>query len=133
MISTITFIITRPSCHRCIYLLIVVIITILILFLPFTITPFIETALFLLFLLSLGDFAHLLIRWSTEFHQKHFLGVRLVRCFSKSPAARSFLLILSYPLKTFCRMVSISTKSEFFLNNIFSLVVSTRTWTYVNI
>ena len=47
---------------------------------------------FFRFLLSLGGFGHFSIRWSSDPHIKHLQGVRSVRLFSKSPAARAFFL-----------------------------------------
>ena len=68
---------------------------------------------FLSLSLSLVGYGPLAIILSTNSHLKYMWGGRLVRCLSKSPAARDFsLYFLIYILNIF-RMVITSTKSEF--------------------
>ena len=91
-ISTGTFFIARHMWRICIYLLIIFIITVLGIFFRLTITPFIETDNISTFLLSLGGFGHLEIRWSTYPHLKHLQGGSSVIRLSESPDARHFPL-----------------------------------------
>ena len=96
-ISTRIFMITRHTCHRCIYI-----------FdcyhhhHPWNIFvmhgyPFsLKQTLFCCLSLSLGGFRTLAIRWSTDLHLKHLQGGCSVCCLSKSPALRALYdLILS--------------------------------------
>ena len=69
-----------------------IIITVLTLFLRFTITPFNETEFFCCFSLSLGSFGHLAISWYSYPYLKHLGGVSSVRRLSGSPDARYFSL-----------------------------------------
>ena len=133
-ISTRNFFITRHTCYRCIYLLIVIIITVLWLFLRYTITPFIETD-------SITLFSHYLVvvligqQWynlQTRIYNICEVSVQFFFCSINSRAR--FSLIFSYLLKTFLfRVVGTSQKSAFFMNKISSLIVSTTTLTIVSI
>ena len=133
-ISTGKFVITRYTCHICIYLLIVIIIIILRLFLRFTITPLIEAEVLLLFVV--------IVRWFWTFRNniiylypylKHLKGWCSVRCLSKSPAQRYFSLSFIIYLKHFSVGWLVPAQKLNFRNNIFSLIVSTRTWIIIKI
>ena len=122
-----TFIITRHISHRCIYLLIVIIITVLGLFLCCTITSFIEKYVILPFAVIFRWFrlfSHLMIYKSVP-------KIFAMWAFSSLPVQItirvSFFLVFSYLFwKFICWVVSTPTKSAFFLNKIFSLLVSSR-------
>ena len=64
------------------------------LFLPFwhaRLTFSLKRTCFWCFSYYFGGFRHFAMRWSIDPHLKHFQGVRSVRLFSESPAARAFL------------------------------------------
>ena len=133
-ISTKTFVITRHMCHRCVYLLIFIIISVIGLFLWCTITPFIETdgilSFFCYIWMVLVFRNYIIHRSASKTFARWTLSLLHVRITSRA----IFLLILSYIFKIFlCRMFSTSTKSAFFLNKIFYLIVATITWTDVKI
>ena len=100
-ITTRTFVIIKHSCHRCIYLLVIIIINVIALFLQFTMTPLLKHTWFRCLLLSFGSFGNFIIRWSSYPHMKHLRGVRSFCCLSDSPAAWAFPLSFLILLKHF--------------------------------
>ena len=127
---TFLFFSARHSCHRCVYLMVVVIFFVV----AYTITFFIIKYLRLSFLIVfwwLGKFCdHVIFRSiykafpRRKFHMS--IGWNINRA--------SFLLFLSYPFESFfCRMIVTSTKCELCLNRVCSFAISTRTWATVKI
>ena len=97
-ISTITFFNNRHMCHRCIYILIVIIITVLGLFLICTITPFIKREITLLFVIIFRWFWEFINKMIYRSTSKTFARWAFSVCLPKSPAARyfpSYFLIFS--------------------------------------
>ena len=123
-ISTGTFVITRRMCHRCIYLLVTVIIAII----AYTIEFLIKTYLiftFLIFFWWLGTFCNLVIFGSTS------------KCFYRCPFClsvfgitrrRSFFLLLSELLEiVFLQIDEHLQKSALCLNSVCSFTISSKT------
>ena len=113
-ISTRSFFINRHSCHKYIYILIVIIITVLESFFRCTISTFVETDLIFSFLVHfrwLQTFRNQMIHISES---KTFVRCTFILFFSLINSRTTFLLLLSYSSICFCRIVSTSTNSEFF-------------------
>ena len=89
---------------------------------------------FRIFLLSSGGFGHLAMIWSAHPHFRNNVKVYIqyVVCLHHQTN-----YLFPYPFLSFnfffYRMVSNSTKSAIFLNNIWSFIVYTGTWTSVYI
>ena len=91
-----TFVITRHTCHRCIYLLVTFIFAIVSCIVIFSFKHTYFHCLFFLF----GGFGNFAIMWSSDPHLKHFQGVYSVCLLSGSPAAQalsfSYLIVLNH-------------------------------------
>ena len=100
-IYTRTFVIIRHLCHRCIYLLLIIIITFITFFYDAWLLLSLKRTCFCCFSLSLGGLGHLSIRWSSYLYLKHLWGVRSVRRFSESSAAQYFYFYFLIVLEHF--------------------------------
>ena len=132
-IPTGAFIITRHTCHRCIYIFVIVITTVVAFFMQCTIKYFTITYLLSPFLV--------LFRWLQTFRNEV-----IFRSASKTFARRvfhtfvvqitirtSFLLSLSDPFELFSVEWLSPPKECTFYGQYFSLTIFTKIWTSVNI
>ena len=111
IIFTFAFIITRHSCHRCVYLMVIIIFAVV----SCTITFFIKTYLpspFIIIFWWLGTFCdHVIFRSTSQaFPRRTYhlsIGLKINRAIS--------LIFISYPFETlFCRVINTSTKCSLF-------------------
>ena len=125
ILYTFAFVITRYSCHRCVYIMIVVIFAVV----ACTITFFIKTYLlspFLIIFWCLGTFCdHVIFRSTYKAFPRRTLRIPVRWNINRA----IFILFLSNPFETcFCRIIITSTKCELCLNIVCSLIMSTRPW-----
>ena len=125
ILFTFAFFITRHACHRCVYLMVIVIFAVV----ACTITFFIKTywlTSFLTVFRWLGTSCdHMILRsTSITFPRRTFrISVRW------NTNRESFFLFLSDPFETFFRrMIIRSKKCALFLGRVCPLIVSTRPW-----
>ena len=129
-ISTRTSVITSHTWHKCIYLLVIVIFSVVLC----TIIFFIKTYLILPFLILfrwLWTFCNQVIFKSTskKFPSRTFHSsvVRITSC-------TSFLLLLSDPFEIFfCRVIRTSTKCALFVKSVCSFTIYIKTWSALQI
>ena len=100
-IPTRTLVNTRHTCHICIYILVINIISVVEFFLRCTITSFIKWNCFCCFSLSLGSFGNFAMIWSSNPHPKELQGARFIHLLYESPAARYFYFSFLIILKSF--------------------------------
>ena len=122
--STRTLVITRHVYHRYIYLLVLAIFDVI----TCTITFLLKQTWFYRFTFSYGGSGHILIRWSSYQHLKHFRGVHSVCMLFEWPAARvfncSFLVLLNFFLQNDwhlykkCTLSGHSFLSHYFCHNL---------------
>ena len=123
ILYTFLFVINIHSCHRCVYLMVIVIFAVV----ACTITFFIKTYLlspFLIIFWWLGTFCdHVIFRSTSKAFPRRTFQIPVRLKINRT----SFLLFLSNPFETFfCRMIITSTKCALFLNRVCSLIISTR-------
>ena len=125
ILSTFAFVITRHSCQRCVYLMVIVIFP-----LPHARLTFsLKRSDLCSFSLYLGGLGHFAIMWSSDPHPKHFRGGRSEFLLYEIPTARAFPHFLSDPFETFFRrMIVKSTKCALCMDRVCPVIVSTRPW-----
>ena len=99
------FVITRHSCHRCVYLMVVDIFTVF----ACTITFSLKSTCLCRFSLSFGGFGNFTIMWSSDPHLKHFRG-------DDTPTAQyfsfPFLILLKHFPQNDCYLQKMCTLPE---------------------
>ena len=130
ILYTFVFVITRHTCHRCVYLMVIVIFSVV----ACTITFLIKTYFLLPFLIILWwlwTFCdHVIFRSTSKAFQSRTFRLSIVLNINR----KSFFVFLSDPFETFFwKVICTSTKCALFLNSICSLNIPTKTWSAAKI
>ena len=130
ILFTFAFVIARHSCHRCVYLMVIVIFTVV----ACTVTSFIKTYLpspFLVIIWWLGKFFyHVIFRSTSKAFPRQTFRIPVRWNINRA----SFLLFLSNPFETFFRIFIVtSTKCALCLNSMCYFTVPTINWAAVKI
>ena len=125
ILYTFAFVVTRHSCHRCVYLMVIVIFAVVACTINFFIKTYLLTPVIIIFW-WIGIFCNRVIFRSTSKAFPRWTFRIPVRW---NINRASFLLFLSNPFETFLRrMVIKSTKCALCLNIVCSLIMSTIPW-----
>ena len=120
ILFTFAFVVTRHSCHRCVYLMVVVIFAVVACMINFFIKTYL-LSLFLIIFWWLGTFCDHVIFRSTS---KAFPRWKFRISVRWNINLARFFLFLSNPFEAFfCRMIITSTKCALFLDIVCSLIV----------
>ena len=124
ILYTYAFVIARHSCHRCVYLMVIVIFAVVACTIKFSL----KRTCFRRFSLSSGGLGHFAIMWSSDPHLRHFRGGRSKFLLDETSTAQDFSFFILILLKYFSAEWLLPLKCAVCVNRVCSLIMSTRYW-----